>query len=84
MDPFADSAAPATQSRFRFTRPQIPNVRAPLETFQNIRAEKGRKWKIFLTYATDWIITLGFTVAFFFLDKFVEGFKREFDLTDTS
>lgn len=56
---------------------------APLQSFNNIRKENGRGWRLFLSYGGDWVITIGLTAAFFLLDG-VSGFKREFDLTDTS
>lgn len=56
---------------------------APWQSFNNIRNEKGRTWKLIITYGLDWIVTVGLTAAFFLLDG-VSGYKREFDLTDTS
>ncbi|KAG8887131.1 oligosaccharyl transferase subunit ost3/OST6, partial [Tulasnella sp. 403] len=56
---------------------------APWQSFNDIRTERGRTWKLLLTYGGDWVLTIGLTAAFFMLDG-VEGFKREFDLNDTS
>jgi len=39
--------------------------------------------KLLLSYAPDWILTLTLALAFFLLDK-VDGFKREFSVSDTS
>ncbi|KAJ7083837.1 PAP2-domain-containing protein [Mycena crocata] len=43
----------------------------------------ARRRKLLMSYAPDWIITIGLAAAFFALDK-VHGFKREFSLEDTS
>ncbi|KAG8737633.1 hypothetical protein FRC10_007975 [Ceratobasidium sp. 414] len=44
---------------------------------------RTRKVKLLLSYAPDWIVTIGLAAAFFLLDK-IDGFRREFSLTDTS
>lgn len=90
-NPFEDQPAYAT--RPASYPPQIPpsspsqgsrfRVNAPWESFNSIRTENGRSWKLFVTYALDWVATVGLTAAFFLLDG-VDGYKREFDLTDTS
>ncbi|KIO26223.1 hypothetical protein M407DRAFT_202463 [Tulasnella calospora MUT 4182] len=72
---WAASATPADSSSF--------SISAPVESFNNIIKEKGRGWRLFLSYGGDWVITIGLTAAFFLLDG-VSGFKREFDLNDTS
>lgn len=56
---------------------------APWNSVANYRVQKPSTWKIILSYSLDWIVTIGLTAAFLFLDK-LDGFKREFDLTDTS
>lgn len=59
------------------------SMSAPLQSFNNIRKGNARPWKLFLSYGADWALTIGLTAAFFLLDG-VSGFKREFDLNDTS
>ncbi|KAG8705829.1 hypothetical protein FRC08_001420 [Ceratobasidium sp. 394] len=44
---------------------------------------RTRKMRLLLSYAPDWIVTIGLAAAFFLLDK-IDGFRREFSLTDTS
>jgi len=39
--------------------------------------------KVLFSYAPDWILTIGLAAAFFLLDK-INGFKREFSVSDTS
>ncbi|KAH9079333.1 PAP2-domain-containing protein [Lactarius deliciosus] len=39
--------------------------------------------KLLISYAPDWILTITLSVAFYLLDK-VDGFKREFSVSDTS
>ncbi|KAI0005953.1 phosphatidic acid phosphatase type 2/haloperoxidase [Russula compacta] len=39
--------------------------------------------KLLLSYAPDWILTVTLAVAFFLLDD-IDGFKREFSVSDTS
>ncbi|KNZ75493.1 putative diacylglycerol pyrophosphate phosphatase 1 [Termitomyces sp. J132] len=42
-----------------------------------------RRRKLFLSYLPDWILTIVLAAIFFSLDK-VEGYRREFSVTDTS
>ncbi|KIO28196.1 hypothetical protein M407DRAFT_243150 [Tulasnella calospora MUT 4182] len=42
-----------------------------------------RRWKLLISYAPDWIITIGATGLFYLLDG-IHGFWRDFSLTDTS
>ncbi|KAG8695937.1 hypothetical protein FRC09_008848 [Ceratobasidium sp. 395] len=44
---------------------------------------RTRKTRLLLSYAPDWIVTIGLAAAFFLLDK-IDGFRREFSLADTS
>ncbi|KAG9127907.1 hypothetical protein FRC07_007753 [Ceratobasidium sp. 392] len=44
---------------------------------------RTRKTRLLLSYAPDWVVTIGLAAAFFLLDK-IDGFRREFSLTDTS
>lgn len=44
---------------------------------------RTRKIRLLLSYAPDWIVTIGLAAAFFLLDK-IDGFRREFSLTDTT
>ncbi|KAG9009687.1 oligosaccharyl transferase subunit ost3/OST6 [Tulasnella sp. 427] len=44
------------------------SMSAPLQSFNNIRKENGRGWRLFLSYGADWAITIGLTAAFFLLD----------------
>ncbi|KAH9966584.1 phosphatidic acid phosphatase type 2/haloperoxidase [Russula dissimulans] len=39
--------------------------------------------KLLFSYAPDWILTITLALAFFLLDK-IDGFKREFSVSDTS
>lgn len=43
----------------------------------------GQRRRLFIAYAPDWIVTIVLVAAFYFLNK-VDGFKREFSVTDTS
>ncbi|KAH9001351.1 PAP2-domain-containing protein [Lactarius akahatsu] len=43
----------------------------------------GHRTKLLISYAPDWILTIALSVAFYLLDK-VDGFKREFSVSDTS
>ncbi|KAG8966876.1 hypothetical protein FRC03_011197 [Tulasnella sp. 419] len=47
------------------------------------RKGQSRALQLTWSYAPDWILTIGITAAFYLLDS-VDGFKREFDLNDTS
>ena len=42
-----------------------------------------RRRRLLFSYAPDWIITIGLWIALYFIDK-VDGFRREFSITDTS
>lgn len=42
-----------------------------------------RRWKLLLSYAPDWIITILATGLFYLLNR-IHGFWRDFSLTDTS
>ncbi|KEP55545.1 putative oligosaccharyl transferase subunit OST3/OST6 family protein [Rhizoctonia solani 123E] len=42
-----------------------------------------RRAKLLLTYGTDWAVTLVIIGLFYLLDR-IDGFKRQFSLTDTS
>ena len=42
-----------------------------------------RRRRLLFSYAPDWIITVGLWIALYFIDK-VDGFRREFSITDTS
>lgn len=42
-----------------------------------------RRRLLLFSYAPDWIITVGLWIALYFIDK-VDGFRREFSITDTS
>ncbi|OSC99100.1 acid phosphatase/Vanadium-dependent haloperoxidase [Trametes coccinea BRFM310] len=42
-----------------------------------------RRWKLVLSYAPDWLVCIVLALVFYALD-YVDGFKREFSLTDTS
>ncbi|KAI8998589.1 acid phosphatase/Vanadium-dependent haloperoxidase [Trametes punicea] len=44
---------------------------------------RSNRWKLVLSYTPDWVVCIALAAAFWALD-FVEGFKREFSLTDTS
>ncbi|KAF8608032.1 PAP2-domain-containing protein [Ceratobasidium sp. AG-I] len=45
--------------------------------------QRTRKLRLVLSYAPDWVVTIGLAAAFFALDK-IDGFRREFSLTDTT
>ncbi|CAE6433268.1 unnamed protein product [Rhizoctonia solani] len=42
-----------------------------------------RRTKLLLTYGIDWVVTIIIIVLFYLLDE-IEGYKRQFSLTDTS
>ncbi|KIM31039.1 hypothetical protein M408DRAFT_327933 [Serendipita vermifera MAFF 305830] len=44
---------------------------------------RRRRLRLLWSYLPDWILCIGLTGAFYALD-YVDGFEREFDLTDTS
>ncbi|TFK72189.1 acid phosphatase/Vanadium-dependent haloperoxidase [Pluteus cervinus] len=44
---------------------------------------RERRQKLFRSYAPDWILTIGLALCFFLLDK-VNGYRREFSVSDTS
>ncbi|WVQ94820.1 hypothetical protein IAU59_001903 [Kwoniella sp. CBS 9459] len=44
---------------------------------------RSRKTRIFLSYAPDWCLTIALWGLFYLLDK-VNGYRRLFDITDTS
>lgn len=44
---------------------------------------KTRTLRLVLSYGPDWVVTIGLAAAFFLLDK-IDGFRREFSLTDTT
>ncbi|KIR38392.1 hypothetical protein I307_06286 [Cryptococcus deuterogattii 99/473] len=44
---------------------------------------KSRRWRIFISYAPDWIITILLWGLFYLLDK-INGYRRLFSVTDTS
>ncbi|KAN0133698.1 putative diacylglycerol pyrophosphate phosphatase 1 [Lactarius tabidus] len=46
-------------------------------------SSNGQRKRLFISYAPDWILTIVLVAAFYFLNK-VDGFKREFSVTDTS
>ncbi|KZT26258.1 PAP2-domain-containing protein [Neolentinus lepideus HHB14362 ss-1] len=47
------------------------------------RSDKTRLKQVVLSYGPDWMVTIVIAVIFFALDD-VEGFRREFSLSDTS
>jgi len=51
--------------------------------FRNTGSPQGHRTKLLFSYAPDWILTVSLLVAFLLLDK-VDGFKREFSVSDTS
>ncbi|CCO35529.1 putative diacylglycerol pyrophosphate phosphatase 1 Short=DGPP phosphatase [Rhizoctonia solani AG-1 IB] len=44
---------------------------------------RTRNMQLLFSYLPDWIVTCGLAAAFFALDK-IDGFRREFSLTDTT
>ncbi|QRW25188.1 phosphatidate phosphatase PPAPDC1A [Rhizoctonia solani] len=44
---------------------------------------RTRNMRLLFSYLPDWIVTCGLAAAFFALDK-IDGFRREFSLTDTT
>ncbi|CAE6424138.1 unnamed protein product [Rhizoctonia solani] len=49
----------------------------------NAKNPRTRNMRLLFSYLPDWIVTCGLAAAFFALDK-IDGFRREFSLTDTS
>ncbi|CEL52320.1 Diacylglycerol pyrophosphate phosphatase 1 OS=Saccharomyces cerevisiae (strain ATCC 204508 / S288c) GN=DPP1 PE=1 SV=1 [Rhizoctonia solani AG-1 IB] len=66
--------------------PQLTkNTSATLTTASSSsgRLVPKRKMKLLLTYGADWVVTIIIIIIFYLLDE-IEGFKRQFSLTDTS
>ncbi|KAB5593260.1 diacylglycerol pyrophosphate phosphatase 1 [Ceratobasidium theobromae] len=47
------------------------------------KGQSSRRTRLLISYLPDWIVTIGLAAAFFLLDK-INGFRREFSLTDTT
>ncbi|WVO24596.1 uncharacterized protein IAS62_005964 [Cryptococcus decagattii] len=44
---------------------------------------RSRQWRIFISYAPDWVITIVLWALFYLLDK-INGYRRLFSVTDNS
>lgn len=69
------SSSTSRMPSFKFFTPSDSRKRPPVTP--------ARRKQLIFSYAPDWIITIGLAVIFFLLD-FVEGYRREFSLEESS
>ncbi|WVF67223.1 hypothetical protein IAT40_001971 [Kwoniella sp. CBS 6097] len=77
--------APWSKTRTNASGGRVTDNHNDLSTLRSTHNGGGRsrKTRIFLSYAPDWCLTIALWGLFYLLDK-INGYRRLFDITDTS